>query len=61
MGIAAAAAQPQFYGTQGICENGVWSPLVIADPDQVDERRRALGLESMKEYRLKFEETCKGE
>ncbi len=59
--IAAAAAQPQFYGTQGVCEDGVWSPLVIADPDHVDERRRALGLESMKEYRLKFEETCKGE
>jgi len=59
--IAAAETRPQVYGTQGTCEDGGWSPFPIEDPDHVDERRRALGLETMKEYQTGFKKMCLGE
>lgn len=36
--------KPQRYGSQLECHDGVWRPRTLEDPEQVDERRRALGL-----------------
>lgn len=42
---AAAAHEPQRFGLQGACKaKGVWEPLPIENPDQIDERRRQFGL-----------------
>jgi hypothetical protein len=57
--IASAEARPQIYGTQGVCEGGAWSAFPIAHPEQVDERRRAMGLEPMSEYQKGFKGMCK--
>lgn len=43
---AAAAKAPQRFGLQGDCKGpGVWEPLPIEDPDHVDARRHAFGIE----------------
>lgn len=42
---AAGVGQPQLYGLQGDCHGaGVWRPIPILDPQNVDERRRDAGL-----------------
>jgi hypothetical protein len=40
----------QVYGTQFHVLNGVRQPRPIKDPDNVDKRRRAAGMNSLKEY-----------
>ncbi|MBD2023826.1 DUF6624 domain-containing protein [Leptolyngbya sp. FACHB-711] len=43
--------RPQLYGTQYYeDEQGVFGPRPIEQPDEVDERRRAVGLEPLAEY-----------
>jgi hypothetical protein len=43
--------KPQFYGTQGQSQsNGVIVPIPIEDEQNVDERRKAIGLVPIAEY-----------
>jgi len=54
-----AERKPQRYGTQGMCSGpGTWEPLPIEEPDKVDERRAAIGLEPMAEYKKHFVSLC---
>lgn len=51
--------QLQRYGTQGKCVGpGLWEPNPIEDPDNVDQRRALMGLETMAEYKKNFS-SCK--
>lgn len=50
---------PQRFGTQGQCVgNGIWKPWPIEDEKFVDDRRKAVGLGSMKEYIAMFKDLC---
>lgn len=50
---------PQRYGTQGRCVgSGTWEPWPIEDEASVDKRRKAVGLESMEEYKAAFKTIC---
>ncbi|HLO29253.1 MAG TPA: DUF6624 domain-containing protein [Anaerolineales bacterium] len=43
--------KPQYYGTQGLSQpNGIIVPAPIEDEQNVDERRKAIGLEPIAEY-----------
>lgn len=42
--------KPQVYGTQFHSVEGVRQPRPIRDPDNVDKRRKSMGLNTMKEY-----------
>lgn len=45
------AGRPQLYGTQFISdETGVLRPQPIQNPDSLDQRRAAIGLEPFAEY-----------
>jgi len=47
----ALEGKPQIYGTQGRSQDdGVIVPYPIENEDHVNERRKALGLESIEEY-----------
>lgn len=47
------------YGTQGHCTGpGTWAPYPVEDPDNLDVRRRAIGLPSMAEYQKVFKDLC---
>lgn len=46
--------KPQVYGTQFHESNGNWEPYPIEDRDRVDERRAALGLSTLAEYKRIF-------
>jgi hypothetical protein len=49
----------QRYGTQGECSGpGTWDPLPVQDPDKLDERRAAVGLPPMAEYKKMFVDVC---
>jgi len=49
----------QRYGTQGHCTGpGTWAPFPVEDPDNLDARRRAVGLPSMAEYQKVFKDLC---
>ena len=48
--IRTSEGKAQLYGTQGKPENGVIVPFPIEDEENVDERRKALGLEPIAEY-----------
>ncbi|MEM6570824.1 MAG: DUF6624 domain-containing protein [Planctomycetota bacterium] len=49
--VRVARGEPQLYGTQfGSDEDGVSRPLPIEEPTAVDERRAAVGLETLAEY-----------
>jgi len=49
--ILAVEGKPQIYGTQGgLDSNGVIVPRLIEDEEHVNERRKAIGLESIEEY-----------
>lgn len=55
--VATNAKRPQRYGTQGRCVGpGDWQPFETADPEGLDARRAALGLDPIAEYRKHF--TC---
>jgi hypothetical protein len=43
--VASSEKRPQLYGTQGRClRAGVWEPNPIANPAELDERRREMGM-----------------
>jgi hypothetical protein len=42
--------EPQVYGTQFHFENGVAKPLPTIDPKNINQRRAAVGLETIQEY-----------
>lgn len=49
----------QRYGTQGTCTGpGIWEPLPMEEPARIDERRVAVGLESMADYIQRFKDIC---
>jgi hypothetical protein len=51
---------PQRYGTQGQCVGpGKWEPHEIEDSKNVDNRRKKMGMVSMKEYKSWFKNICK--
>ena len=45
------AGQPQLYGTQFTVTSGTFGPYPIEDPQRLDERRAAAGLEPFAAYR----------
>jgi hypothetical protein len=50
----------QFYGTQGQCQSdGMIVPFLIEDEQNVDERRKAIGLEPIAEYFAQMNEFYK--
>jgi hypothetical protein len=53
--VLVGIGKQQLYGTQVIFKDGKLIPNPIENPDQVDERRKAIGMESLQEY-LKFVE-----
>lgn len=57
---AAAAHEPQRFGLQGACKaKGVWEPLPIEDPDQIDERRKQFGItQSFADYVAQASARC---
>lgn len=49
----------QRYGTQGQCSGpGTWTPHPVEDPANLDERRRAVGLEPLADYQRLFKDLC---
>ena len=40
----------QYYGSQGVCTNGVFELTKLKDRKGVDARRKAIGLEPLSEY-----------
>ena len=48
--VAVNAGKPQTYGTQGHVVEGVWRPRPIRDREHVDQRRKSVGLKTLKEY-----------
>ena len=46
--------RPQVYGTQVTRQDGTWVPRDLRDPELVDERRAAAGLEPLAEYLGRF-------
>lgn len=47
--------KPQRYGSQLECRDGKWTPLDLEAPDQLDQRRAALGLPPEADYLKGFE------
>lgn len=53
--VAVNAGEPQTYGTQGKCAGGgKWQPFALVDPERLDERRAAVGLEPGAAYGARF-------
>jgi hypothetical protein len=52
--VAVAEQRPQRYGSQYGADG---TPEPIEDPDHVDERRKAVGLDTMAEYDLQMKAT----
>lgn len=53
--------RPQVYGTQGACNSdGSWNEAPTLNPSMLDERRSAVGLESMLQYREVMSAHCAG-
>jgi len=51
--------KPQRYGTQGKCTGpGSWAPLPAEDPQNLDNRRKEVGLGTEAEYILRFKNLC---
>ena len=53
--VLLAEGQQQVYGSQVHHQNGAWEPRNLGDPENVDERRAAVGLGPLAEYLLHFE------
>jgi hypothetical protein len=50
----------QLYGTQGKCVGPQkWEPHQIEDPENVDKRRKEMGMVSMSVYKTWFKDICK--
>ena len=56
--VAVNSKKPQRYATQGHCVDGAWEPREMETPAEVDERRAAMGLQPLAEYRKMFEGRC---
>jgi hypothetical protein len=58
--VALADKKPQRYGTQGQClDTGVWKPLDVEDPEHLDQRRAAVGMEPIAEHaKTVWREAC---
>jgi hypothetical protein len=57
--VAVNSGRPQRYGTQGRCTAaGVWEPREVEQPEQLDERRAAVGLGPEADYIAVF--NCTG-
>lgn len=53
--LAINEGRPQRYGSQMICRDGQWVVDTLEDPEQVDERRRQVGLPTtLAEYQAYF-------
>ena len=53
--VAVNEGRPQRYGTQGqMTGPGKWEPDPMEDPAGVDERRKAVALEPLEEYKKRF-------
>lgn len=48
----------QLYGSQGECKGNEWQPKPVQSPDQLDERRKEMGLPTMEEYKKMFKDVC---
>lgn len=48
--VAVNEGKPQVYGTQGRVLEGVWQPRPIGERENVDQRRKSVGLKTLKEY-----------
>jgi hypothetical protein len=58
--VRVGEGRPQLYGTQFYAdETGNFSPRPIEDPDHVDERRQAVGLQPLSEYAHDVEQSYK--
>lgn len=53
------SGEPQLYGTQFFGEGADYGPRPIEDAEHLDERRAALGLAPMAEYKKELEEKYK--
>lgn len=53
--------KPQIYGTQFYGEGANYGPRPIEDPENVNERRKKLGMESLEEYREHLKEKYRDE
>lgn len=57
--VAVNGGRLQRFGTQGFCTGpGTWTPRPIEDEKNVDIRRKAMGLDSMSEYKQFFKNIC---
>jgi predicted RNA-binding Zn-ribbon protein involved in translation (DUF1610 family) len=54
--VLLAEGQPQVYGTQMTRSGEAWVPQNLGDPDGVDARRAAAGLEPLAEYVRQFDD-----
>lgn len=52
--VLLAEGRPQVYGTQVTRQDGTWVARDLRDPELVDERRAAAGLEPLAEYLERF-------
>lgn len=48
---------PQRYGSQLTCRDGRWILLTVDDPNGLDARRAAVGLEPIADYLARIEST----
>jgi len=48
--VARAEGHLQRYGTQGTCKDGQWTPFESEDPENLDQRRAAIGMEPIAEH-----------
>jgi hypothetical protein len=55
-GVRLANGEPQIYGTQVHRATGQWQPRNLDDPEHVDDRRHAMGLEPLVEYLSSFDQ-----
>jgi hypothetical protein len=53
--VLLAEGQPQVYGTQMTREGIQYVPRNLRDPENVDQRRAAVGLEPIAEYQRRFD------
>jgi hypothetical protein len=58
--VRVAKGEPQVYGTQIGWKDGKPQPHPIEDPERVDERRAAVGLGTLAEYMVHFQELAGG-
>ena len=54
--VRLAYGQAQIYGTQVHLDDGRWQPRDLDDPDYVEDRRLAVGLEPLTEYLSWFDQ-----